>query len=351
MRNELECVARRIQEILCADEFPAAVRPAYLAAAVRDYPTRGGKRLRPALLLWSCGLLGGKVEAAGYAAAAIEVTHNWTLVHDDIIDRDELRRGEITTHCQLAQLAADEFGLAPEEAERAGRDRAILCGDLQQAWANALLLKSAAAGAEPARVLDLAVRLQHHAVRAVVSGEALDMEFALRDLEVIDPAEVLAMYELKTGALLRFAAEAGGVLAGGTAAEIARLGDFALRCGVAFQLRDDCLGIFGETAELGKNVGGDLRERKPTVLLLEALRRAAPADRDRLLDYLGRPRYLAADLAAVRRLMTDCGAFAAVEAQARALAAEAAAILAEFPDNAYRSLLRAFATALTERRS
>ena len=92
-KDELARVAAMVGNELNSDAFPEQVRPAVLGAAVRDYPCRGGKRLRPALVLWACELFGGSPERALPAAVALEIYHNWTLVHDDIIDRDDLRRG------------------------------------------------------------------------------------------------------------------------------------------------------------------------------------------------------------------------------------------------------------------
>ena len=101
LKNELAAVASVIDELLENDDYPNIVQPEYLREAVRAYPCQGGKRLRPALLIWSCGLFGGNVEQAYNAAAAVEIYHNWTLVHDDIIDNDKVRRGAPTSHCFL----------------------------------------------------------------------------------------------------------------------------------------------------------------------------------------------------------------------------------------------------------
>ena len=112
MIDQLRKIAESIDQLLAEDEFPFSIRPDYLAEAVRAYPVRGGKRLRPALLIWSCGLLGGDEAKALYPAAAVEVYHNWTLVHDDIIDRDDTRRGMPTAHVQLATELQKRFQLS-----------------------------------------------------------------------------------------------------------------------------------------------------------------------------------------------------------------------------------------------
>ena len=101
LKNELAMVRGIIDEFIADDPFPASVCPEELREAVRLYPMRGGKRLRPVLALWACGAVGGETSRALNAAAAVEIFHNWTLVHDDIIDCDEVRRGKPTCHVEL----------------------------------------------------------------------------------------------------------------------------------------------------------------------------------------------------------------------------------------------------------
>lgn len=343
MINHLRQIAADIDRLLANDEFPATVRPDYLRDAVRDYPVRGGKRLRPAMLIWSCGLLGGSESAALYPAAAVEVFHNWTLVHDDIIDQDDTRRGAPTSHVKLAAELGGKFSLGAGDAERTGRDFAILAGDLQQGWANDLLLRSAEHGVPPEVTVALGRRFQKLANSDLISGEALDVEFSLRELTGLKSQEVRTMLGLKTGALLQFCTEAGAMIALDTAdaehPDVRKLSEFALAAGIAFQLRDDYLGIFGVYDSLGKALGNDLREGKATVMLLDTLRLASAADREKLLGYIGRETYSDADLDDVRRIMRDSGAAASNEAEAARLAEQARNILRSFPDNPYRQHL------------
>ena len=343
MINHLRQIAADIDRLLADDEIPATVRPDYLRDAVRDYPVRGGKRLRPAMLIWSCGLLGGSESAALYPAAAVEVFHNWTLVHDDIIDQDDTRRGAPTSHVKLAAELGGKFSLGAGDAERTGRDFAILAGDLQQGWANDLLLRSAEHGVPPEVTVALGRRFQKLANSDLISGEALDVEFSLRELTGLKSQEVRTMLGLKTGALLQFCTEAGAMIALDTAdaehPDVRKLSEFALAAGIAFQLRDDYLGIFGVYDSLGKALGNDLREGKATVMLLDTLRLASAADREKLLGYIGRETYSDADLDDVRRIMRDSGAAASNEAEAARLAEQARNILRSFPDNPYRQHL------------
>ena len=343
MQEHLKKVSAAIDKLLAADRYPQTIRPDYLRAAVLDYPQNGGKRLRPAILIWCCRLLGGRESAALYPAAAAEVCHNWTLVHDDIIDQDDTRRGAPTSHVKLAAELGGRFSLAADDAERTGRDFAILAGDLQQGWANDLLLRSAEHGVPPEVTVALGRRFQKLANSDLISGEALDVEFSLRELTGLKSQEVRTMLGLKTGALLQFCTEAGAMIALNTAdaehPDVRKLSEFALAAGIAFQLRDDYLGIFGVYDSLGKALGNDLREGKATVMLLDTLRLASAADREKLLGYIGRETYSDADLDDVRRIMRDSGAAASNEAEAARLAEQARNILRSFPDNPYRQHL------------
>ncbi len=342
MIDYLRKVAREIDELIQNDPFPESIRPKYLRAAVRDYPGRGGKRIRPALLIWSCAMLGGSEKAALYPAAAAEVFHNWTLVHDDIIDQDTSRRGVPTCHVTLAG-ALKQFPVSDAERERNGRDFAILAGDLQQGWANDLLLRSAEHGVPSHVVLALARRMQQLANAELITGEALDVEYSLRPIRELSAAQIREMLYLKTGALLRFCAEAGAMIAlqsdSPEVDEVRKLGEFAASAGIAFQLRDDYLGLFGDYSSLGKPLGADLREGKATILLLTTLQMASETDKATLTGLIGRGEYSKNDLDTVRRIMHDSGAVAMIDAETAQLAERARNLLREFPDNVYRQCL------------
>jgi len=343
MQDYLKKVAAAVDRLLSADRYLDTVRPDYLKDAVLDYPLSGGKRLRPAILIWCCRLLGGKESAALYPAAAAEVCHNWTLVHDDIIDQDTVRRNRPTCHIALAEASRDRFALTPQVAARTGRDFAILAGDLQQGWANHLLLRAVEHGVQAKVVVGVMRRFQELTNRELICGEAQDVELALRSLESIKLDEIREMLSGKTGALLRYCAEAGAMIALETddpeTPEVKKLGEFASAAGNAFQLRDDYLGIFGSFEQLGKAIGGDLREGKATILLLTALRMASPVDRERLLRMLGHREYAPHDMEIVREIMTSCGAAAEITSEENKLADHAKAILNEFPAGVYRKCL------------
>ncbi len=343
MIEHLRKVTAQIDELLRNDPYPDPVLPEYLRNAVRDYPVRGGKRMRPALLIWCAAMLGADERRALYPAAAAEVWHNWTLVHDDIIDQDRVRRGVPTCHVTLGGVVETRFGQETVRAERFGRAFAMLAGDIQQGWANDLLLRSVDHGVPPEVAVALCRNLQKLAARELICGEALDVEFSLRKPETLTPKLIREMLYLKTGALLRFCAESGAMIALGDAdperEEVRKLGEFATAAGVAFQLRDDYLGIYGDFESLGKPLGGDLREGKATILLMTALQKAVPAEREELIRMIGLPELSESELARARQIIYDSGAAAAATAEAAHLAERARNLLLEFPDNVYRQCL------------
>jgi geranylgeranyl diphosphate synthase type I len=350
MKDALKQLSAEINSLIAGDSFPEQIQPPFLRDAVRDYPMRGGKRLRPAIAVWSCGLFGGDVRRAYPAAAAIEIFHNWTLVHDDIIDDDDVRRGRPTTHCSLAAHAEKNHNC---DSAGFGRNFAILAGDLQQAWAADMLLKSVDRGVSPELTLALARRLYEQAAREVISGEALDVEQSVRELKTISSAEVERMLCLKTSSLLNFAAKAGAAIAlddpDFARPEIAAIGEFAAHAGIAFQLRDDWLGIFGDFETFGKGIGSDLSARKATVLLLKTLELLPEKQAEELYQMLGREHYTGEELEKVRSFMRDSGAERFVVERAARLTADAREILANCPDNSFRVLLDQLLAFLVER--
>jgi geranylgeranyl diphosphate synthase type I len=211
----------------------------------RPTQRRGGKLVRPALALLSTRAAGHAASDGVPAAVAIEFVHNFSLLHDDIMDRDTVRRGRPT--------AWTIFGV-PE---------AILGGDALVAAATTVLLEADAVGiARAARSLNVATQ-------RMITGQALDMEFEQRgDVTV---AECLRMAGGKTGALLACACSLGAELTGADPALVRALAEFGEHIGLAFQLVDDLLGIWGDPEQTGKQVGADLRVRKKSLPVVAAL--------------------------------------------------------------------------------
>lgn len=338
-QEELQKIACLIDEIIRKDDYPQKILPDYLRKQVIDYPLRGGKRLRPALLLWSCGLLGKNPEPAKYAAAAVELYHNWTLVHDDIIDNDSLRRGKPTAHIQLAKYSPDSVS-----SEKFGRDLAMLAGDIQQGWAANTLLKSVETGVSAGLTLFLSRRLHELVNRELISGEALDVEFSLTNWDSLSFKKIERMLSLKTGALLRYSIETGALIALGSQKyfhdpRIIKLGKFSDAIGIAFQLRDDWLGIFGNEETLGKSICADLSEAKPTLLLLSTWKNLEKPEQKEFLSYIGKNKYSSGEIRRIRNLIRNSGAEKTILHRIEKLADKAKKILLTFPNNKYRQLL------------
>jgi len=347
-RDALKAIATQIDVIIRESPFPDGVLPDYLGRAVRAYPELGGKRLRPAILLWSIGAAGGDPARGLYAAAALEVLHNWTLVHDDIIDEDEVRRGRPTAHVALAQ--AMPGGGTAERRAKFGSDMAILAGDVMQGWVWELLDRCELA---PGLHRRLRREFRRRGYLELISGEAVDVELSCRAPESVTPEELLAMQRGKTGAILRLAAEAGAAIALDDASwshpHLVALGDFAEALALAFQLRDDELGIFGDPAKFGKPIGSDLSEAKATLLLIHALHHAAPAERTRLAALLGRAAYSETELEEVRAIFRNCGAVENLHRAVAQLTAQAQEALRSLPPGQYRDFLAELAGALIGR--
>ncbi len=351
MHEEIQKINEQLTLLLADEMLPRQVCPEYLMEAVLAYPLRGGKRLRPALACWFCGLVGGDPDAALRTALAIELYHNWTLIHDDIIDDDDLRRGAPSCHILLAaagrKIGSQEQGFAA----CFGRNMAILAGDILHGWSVNLLARAGEDGV-PAEVVNMLVRrLSGWVTPELISGEALDVEFESRGQLSID--EIENMLLMKTGVLLQFAAEAGVMIGRQTSdighPEVRRAADFAAHAGMAFQLQDDILGMFGDQQRLGKPVCSDLREGKKTLLLVHTLERCSTAERQELQAMVARSDLTDRDTVRAQEIMTSCGALAAVQQRANELAEQARECLDAFPENRFRNLLHQWVDFLVQR--
>ncbi len=352
----------RVYDYLQAAMRRHALRSLHLGEAIANYVQHPGKGLRSSILLFCCGATGGDEERAVPAAAAVELYHVWTLVHDDIIDRDDVRRGRPTVHAAFSERARLELGLSGEAAAHYGLTQALLAGDVQQGWSAALLTETATRrGADPALALHLIAELFGSVESQLVDGEALDVEFSLaavknpHEMSALAEADILDMMEKKTGVLYAFAAAAGACI--GLDAwqpeqpEVAALAAFARNCGIAFQLQDDVLGVVGDAAVTGKPVGADIREGKRTLIVWAALRGAAPDQRRRLLSVLGNRTATGAQVADATQLLQDLGGIAYARSLAQSYIGQAHAHLDAVPESGYRRLLRALADFVLERDS
>lgn len=242
-------------------ELSIPERPANLYDPVRYMLQIGGKRIRPLLTLMAADLFSiSDMEAAVPAALAVELFHNFSLVHDDIMDNAPLRRGHRTVH------------------EKWNANVGILSGD------NLLIMAYAQLAKCPAGSLPAILETFNRMAAQVCEGQQLDMDFERATAVRID--EYLHMIRLKTSVLLGGALKMGALLAGAEEANAQLIYDFGVDVGVAFQLQDDILDVYGDPAQFGKQRGGDILANKKTYLLLKALEMADATTRSKLNDLL-----------------------------------------------------------------
>lgn len=232
-------------------------RPAGLYEPVSYVLSLGGKRIRPVLMMMAYDLYKEDVESIFNQATGIEVYHNYTLLHDDLMDQADRRRGKPTVHKVWNE------------------NTAILSGDAMLVLAYQFMAEGC-----PAGLLKPVMDLFSLTALEICEGQQFDMEFETRD--DVTEEEYLEMIRLKTSVLLAAALKLGAMLGGASEEDAARLYDFGVNLGVAFQLKDDLLDVYGDVKVFGKNIGGDILCNKKTYLLIQAYRQASDTQRTEL---------------------------------------------------------------------
>ena len=238
----------------------ASLQPSGLYEPIDYFMNLGGKRLRPVVCLAAAEQCGAPLNQAMGAALAIEWFHNCSLVHDDMMDKAPLRRGQPTLH------------------ERNGLAAGVLCGDRMLVQAYMFLSKS------PESALPNLLNRFNQTAAEVCDGQQMDMDFEQRSR--VSPKEYIEMIRLKTAVLLGFALEAGALCAGWSTQQAEPLYRFGEQLGIAFQIKDDWLDAFGDAKQTGKQAGGDVLARKKTWLWIQAQQQAGErlAEFDALAD-------------------------------------------------------------------
>lgn len=256
-----------IQKAVEKIDFPPY--PAKLYEPISYILDLGGKRMRPALLLMACDLFEGDVEKAMAPALAIEVFHNFTLMHDDIMDKAPLRRGKTTVH------------------ERWNANTAILSGDVMLIEGYKLIMQV------EDHLLRTILTIFNKTAVGVCEGQQLDMEFEVRD--DVNISEYMEMIRLKTAVVLGGALKIGALVGGADMKNADLLLEFGENLGLAFQLQDDILDVYGDPEKFGKQVGGDILSNKKTYLLIKTLELANNENKAELNNWLALTKYDAAE--------------------------------------------------------
>lgn len=284
--------------------------PAPFVEVVADFLAAGGKRLRPLLCITGWHAAAGEQTpppAVIRVAAALEMFHAFALIHDDVMDQSAIRRGAPTVHRALASQRMAS-GDSPKAAERFGVGGAILVGDLALTWSDELIHTAGLAPAELTGLLAL-----FDVMRAeIMYGQYLDLAATGFPTDDVERALTIARYKTSKYSIER-PLHIGAVLAGADQDLLDELTAYALPLGEAFQLRDDLLGAFGDSAETGKSRMDDLRDGKHTALVALALCTASRRSADLLRDLLGRADLTEAQAEQVRAVLIETGARAGIE--------------------------------------
>jgi octaprenyl-diphosphate synthase len=282
----------------------------------------GGKRLRPLLTVAAARLAGSDNDSCLKLAAAVEFIHTATLLHDDVVDGSQLRRGKVAAHLIW------------------GAAQSVLVGDFLFARAFELMVET-----NSMKALEILAK----ASRVIAEGEVLQLTRS-HDLN-LSQALYLEIIGAKTAELFAAASEAGGVSAGVSAEKSNALRDYGMNLGLAFQLADDALDYGGTTEALGKNAGDDFREGKATLPLLLAIARSGPREAEFWERAIGRREQTEADFRRARELIVGTGSLDATLDLAGGYADKAKAALSGFPANDWRSSLESLADFAVSRRT
>lgn len=253
-KEYVEIASRAIADI----KYPVA--PAALYEPIAYTMALGGKRLRPVLTLMACDAFCGDYRRAMNQAVGIELYHNFTLLHDDVMDKADVRRGKPTVHVRWNDNVA------------------ILSGDAMLTMASQHIAEADSAH------LKAAMSLFNKTAMEVYDGQQYDMDFESR-MDVSEK-EYIEMIRLKTSVLLGCACKMGAVMADAAETDAEAIYQYGMNLGVAFQLQDDILDVYGDPATFGKEIGGDIMNNKKTFMLINAINRASGNDRKELLQWI-----------------------------------------------------------------
>lgn len=299
-------------------EYPKT--PFGLYEPVKYQLDMGGKRVRPLLTLMACDMFGGDIDSAISPALGLEIFHNFTLLHDDVMDKAEIRRGRPTVHIAWSE------------------NTAILSGDAMQIVATQKVCDA------PANVHKEVLDLYNKTALEICEGQQYDMEFESR--EDVTVKEYINMIRLKTAVLIGCALKMGAIIGGATPQQSDALYKFGENIGLAFQLQDDYLDVYGDAKTFGKKIGGDILNNKKTYMLISAMTLAEGETKERLLALLDGPQD-DNKIEQVTAIYSELGIDKMAREKISEYSQKALAYLNNIPNN---EELKEFANSLTERK-
>jgi geranylgeranyl diphosphate synthase type II len=254
LQDSLDIINREIRAI----QYPKS--PAGLYEPIAYLLALRGKKIRPAFTLLACNLYRDEVDAAIRPALAWEIFHNFTLMHDDVMDKADLRRGQLTVH------------------KKWNENVAVLSGDAMLILSYIFMTESNTEN------LKLLLDLFSQTAIKICEGQQYDMEFERRS--DVSEQEYIEMIRLKTAVMIGACLKSGAIIGGADEKDMQNLYDFGINLGIAFQIKDDLLDIYGNPGLFGKKTGGDILCNKKTYLLINALNRADKTDKEKLLKWI-----------------------------------------------------------------
>ena len=320
--DNLSQLRERIEREL-VDAVPE-IQPRSLYEPIRYFLDIGGKRLRPILLILSSKAVGGHVDQTIDAAVAIELLHNFTLVHDDIMDNDHLRRGHSTVHVRWDEPVA------------------ILAGDGLIGLAYRQLMKL------PSQHLIPVCQIFTEGVIEVCEGQAFDKEFESK--EDVDLEDYFRMIGKKTGRLITMATQIGAMLGGGSDEEVNILTEYGSIIGTAFQIQDDLLDIMASEEVIGKTFGSDVMAGKKTYLMVKSLQLSNTDQRKRVFDILHSAEISQEMLYEIRQIFKDTNILTQAERDIKVSFEKANRVLDSFPHPERARALHDFSEMLLKRK-
>jgi geranylgeranyl diphosphate synthase type I len=289
-------------------------KPKKLYQAMNHLPSAGGKRLRPLLSLLSCEAVGGNPRDTIPYGVALELIHTFTLIHDDLMDHDEERRGLPAVHALF------------------GEDTAILAGDALFAKAFEIASQTPVNDS----ILTILTRNLALMTQEICEGQQLDMDFAYRD--EVSENDFMEMIEKKTAKMFEYATYGGALIGEGSNLEVKELRHYGKYLGLAFQIWDDCLDLIGDDT-LGKPIGSDIREGKKTLIYLHALPRLTSTDKKIFTNIFGNKSATAKDIQSVILLLKKTGSISYASSQASRFVSQACASLEKIQESTAKTNL------------